>query len=36
MHQGMGGPHAFELAIKTNDPVQPLQTVTVKAKYPSP
>jgi hypothetical protein len=36
MHQGMGGKHAFDLVIDSNDPVEPQQVVTVKAKYPSP
>jgi hypothetical protein len=36
MHSGMGGQHVFDLVINTNDPVQPQQVVTVKAKYPSP
>ncbi len=36
MHQGMGGQHTFDLVLDSNDPVQPQQTVTVKATYPSP
>ncbi len=35
MHQGMGGQHQFDLLLSSNDPVQPQQTVTVKAKYPN-
>lgn len=34
MHEGMGGQHTFQLIVDSNDPVQPRQTVEVKAKYP--
>ncbi len=34
MHEGLGGQHTFDLLLSTNDPVQPQQAVTVKAKYP--
>ena len=36
MHEGMGGQHTFDLVVSSNDPVQPQQTVEVKAKYPNP
>jgi hypothetical protein len=36
MPKGMGGPHHFDWIISTNDPVQPQQTITVKADYPLP
>ena len=34
MHEGMGGQHTFQVVVASNDPVQPQQTVEVKAKYP--
>jgi hypothetical protein len=34
MHEGMGGSHVFDVLVDSNDPVQPQQTVTVKARYP--
>jgi len=33
MHEGMGGPHTFEIVIISNDPVQPEKKVYVKADY---
>lgn len=34
MHEGMGGPHHFDVIVVSNDPAQPSQTVSVKARYP--
>jgi hypothetical protein len=34
MHEGMGGQHIFDLVVRSNDTVQPQQTVEVKATYP--
>ena len=34
MHDGMGGPHHFDLVVDTSDPVEPQQTVSVLAEYP--
>lgn len=28
MHLGMGGPHVFAIDIKSNDPINPIKTVT--------
>jgi hypothetical protein len=34
MHEGMGGPHHFDLVVATNDAVEPTQTVSVLAEFP--
>jgi len=34
MHDGMGGPHQFDLVVNTNDPVEPAQTASVLAEFP--
>jgi hypothetical protein len=34
MHDGMGGPHQFDLIVNTDDPVEPTQTVSVLAEFP--
>lgn len=36
MHEGMGGPHKFAIKLQSDDPVQPVQTLTVAATYPRP
>jgi hypothetical protein len=36
MHEGMGGPHEFEIVVPTNDPIDPTTTLTVAATYPLP
>lgn len=36
MHEGMGGPHTFEIVVPSNDAVQPSLSLTIAAKYPSP
>ncbi len=36
MHQGMGGPHHFDIVFKSNDPVEPEKVLTVKAEWPLP
>jgi hypothetical protein len=33
MHEGMGGPHTFEITILSNDPQQPQKKVYVKADF---
>jgi hypothetical protein len=35
MPQGMGGPHQFDLLVKSNDNVQPEQVLTILAEYPA-
>jgi hypothetical protein len=34
MHDGMGGPHQFDLVVNSNDPVEPAQAVSVLAEFP--
>ncbi len=34
MHPGLGGLHDFEVVVDSNDPVQPEQVLTVRAKFP--
>ena len=33
MHEGMGGPHDFRLHINTNDPDEPVQTITILSDW---
>jgi len=33
MHQGMGGPHLFEMTVRSNDPLEPLRKLYVKAFF---
>jgi len=33
MMEGMGGPHLFEISVRTDDPVEPLQKLQVKALF---
>jgi hypothetical protein len=33
MHEGMGGPHLFEIAIKTNDRAQPEKRVYIASNW---
>jgi hypothetical protein len=33
MHPGMGGKHLFEVAVKTNDPAQPLKKLLVASDW---
>ena len=33
MHQGMDGPHLFQIDVRTNDPVEPVQTVYFRANF---
>jgi len=33
MMEGMDGPHLFEVRVSTNDPVEPLQKLQVKAVF---
>jgi hypothetical protein len=32
----MGGPHQFDLKVKSNDAVEPEQTLTILAEFPRP
>lgn len=36
MHEGMGGPHRFEIVVPSNDAVQPVTSMVIAATYPSP
>jgi hypothetical protein len=31
MHPGMGGPHRFDIHLRTNDPAQPEKVLVVKS-----
>jgi hypothetical protein len=33
MMEGMGGPHLFEISVRSNDAVEPLQELYVKAVF---
>jgi hypothetical protein len=33
MMEGMGGPHLFEITVPTNDPVEPVQKLQVRAMF---
>jgi hypothetical protein len=33
MHDGMGGPHEFVVALRTNDPVEPERSLIVKSDW---
>lgn len=33
MHEGMGGPHLFDLPIRTNDPTQPEKHVWIASNW---
>lgn len=33
MPEGMGGPHQFNVHIRTNDPVEPERTLIVKSDW---
>jgi hypothetical protein len=35
MHDGMGGPHRFDLVVDSSDPVEAQQTVSVLAEFPA-
>ena len=36
MHEGMGGPHKFEIVVESNDVVQPTTSLIVAGNYPKP
>ncbi|MDO8672971.1 MAG: hypothetical protein Q7O66_16305 [Dehalococcoidia bacterium] len=36
MHEGMGGPHLFEVVVPSNDPIEPEKTMLIRAVYPLP
>jgi hypothetical protein len=36
MHEGMGGPHLFEIVVPSNDPVEPRVSVLIAAAFPLP
>jgi len=33
MHEGMDGPHLFEITIETNSPVKPVQKLYLRANW---
>jgi hypothetical protein len=33
MHKGMGGPHLFEIVVRSNDPQHPEAKLYVKANF---
>jgi hypothetical protein len=33
MHPGMGGPHRFDIHLRTNDPQQPEKVLIVKSDW---
>ena len=33
MHEGMEGPHLFEIVVKCNDPQEPVHKLQVKANF---
>jgi hypothetical protein len=33
MMEGMGGPHLFEISVRSNDALEPLQKLYVKAVF---
>jgi hypothetical protein len=33
MHEGMGGKHLFEIALKTNDPTQQAKTLKILSNW---
>jgi hypothetical protein len=33
MHDGMGGPHLFEIPLTTNDPAQPLKKLLIASDW---
>ena len=33
MHEGMAGPHLFEISVKCNDPQEPEHKLLVKANF---
>jgi hypothetical protein len=36
MHEGMGGPHKFEIVVESNDAVEPSASLIVAGEYPKP
>ncbi len=36
MHEGMGGPHRFEIVVPSNDAVESEARLVVAAQFPSP
>ena len=34
MPEGMGGPHQFDLSVKSNDKLEPEQVLTILAQFP--
>jgi len=36
MHEGMGGPHQFEIVVPSNDAIEPETSLIVAASYPLP
>jgi hypothetical protein len=35
MHEGMAGPHLFEISVRCNDPLEPVHSLQVKASFGS-
>lgn len=35
MHPGMGGPHLFRIPLRTNDPVEPERSLTIRSYWES-
>jgi hypothetical protein len=33
MHEGMGGPHLFEIPLRTNDPAAPERRLIVRSNW---
>ncbi len=33
MHEGMGGPHLFEITVETDSPVKPVQKLSYRAFF---
>jgi len=33
MHEGMGGPHEFDVHLRTNDPTQPEVVLVAKSEW---
>lgn len=33
MHEGMGGPHRFDVHVRTNDPVEPEKVLIAKSNW---
>lgn len=36
MHEGMGGPHLFEITVETDSPVRPVHKLYLRAFFGNP